>query len=180
MQSKLGYETDYKEKRWEKIISKQCIMRIVLSNEDDAASMYSLRLTHWNLGTHVSVNRPIPQIPQCTSPISHNAPFCNRNVHMRAHFCNKMMHAWDICNALWDLRVGCNMGQHFSPCNGVSLVRHKAITWTNTELATGPLEIIFREMWIKTRNFLGRKCVWKCHGQKVDYFVQISRWHFGG
>ena len=33
------------------------------------------------------------QIPQCTSPVSHNnAPFCNRNVHICAHFCNKMVH----------------------------------------------------------------------------------------
>ena len=29
-----------------------------------------------------SVNRPVAQIPHCTSPISHNAPFCNRNVHI--------------------------------------------------------------------------------------------------
>ena len=29
----------------------------------------------------------IVQIPPCTTPISHNAPFCNRNVHMCAHFC---------------------------------------------------------------------------------------------
>ena len=27
-------------------------------------------------------NRPVAQIPQCTGPIAHNAPFCNRNVHM--------------------------------------------------------------------------------------------------
>ena len=26
-------------------------------------------------------NRPFAQIPQSTSPIYHNAPFCNRNVH---------------------------------------------------------------------------------------------------
>ena len=30
------------------------------------------------------MNRHVAQIPQCTSPISHDAPFCNRNVHMRA------------------------------------------------------------------------------------------------
>ena len=29
----------------------------------------------------------VAQIPRCASPISHNAPFCNRNVHMCAHFC---------------------------------------------------------------------------------------------
>ena len=33
-------------------------------------------------------NRPVAQIPQCSSPISHNVLFCNRNVlKMCAHFC---------------------------------------------------------------------------------------------
>ena len=36
--------------------------------------------------------RLVPQIPWCTSPISHNAPCCSRNVHMCAHFCYKMVH----------------------------------------------------------------------------------------
>ena len=38
------------------------------------------------------LNRSAAQIPQCVSPVSHNAPFCNRNVHMCAHFCYKMVH----------------------------------------------------------------------------------------
>ena len=42
-------------------------------------------------------NRPGAQIPQCTSPISHNAPFYNRNVHTCAHFCYKNGALWDIC-----------------------------------------------------------------------------------
>ena len=37
-------------------------------------------------------HRLVAQIPQCSSPISHNAPFCNRNVHMCAHFYYKMEH----------------------------------------------------------------------------------------
>ena len=37
-------------------------------------------------------NRPVAQIPQCTSPMSHNAPFYNRNVHMCGHFCYKMVY----------------------------------------------------------------------------------------
>ena len=32
-------------------------------------------------------NRPVAQLPHCTSPISHNAPLCNS-----AHFCHKVMH----------------------------------------------------------------------------------------
>ena len=40
----------------------------------------------------VYIKRLIPQIPQCTCPMSHNALFCNRNMHMCAHFCYKMMH----------------------------------------------------------------------------------------
>ena len=38
------------------------------------------------------LDRPVAQIPQYTSPTSHNAPICNRNVHMFAHFCHIMMH----------------------------------------------------------------------------------------
>ena len=37
------------------------------------------------------------------SPISHNAPFCNRNVHVCAHFCYKWCIAGYLFNALWDL-----------------------------------------------------------------------------
>ena len=37
-------------------------------------------------------NRPISQISQCTSPMSHNAPFCNTNMHTCAHFCYKFLH----------------------------------------------------------------------------------------
>ena len=37
-------------------------------------------------------NKPVSQIAQCTSVISHNAPFCNRNVHMCAHSCYKIVY----------------------------------------------------------------------------------------
>ena len=39
-----------------------------------------------------SCNRPLVQIPQCTSPVSYSAPFCNRNVHICAHFCYRLLH----------------------------------------------------------------------------------------
>ena len=45
---------------------------------------------------------PVARIPQCTSLVSHNAPFCNRNVHVGAHFCYKMVH----CGT----SVGCIVG----------------------------------------------------------------------
>ena len=54
-----------------------------------------------NFRTGKNVNWPVVQIPQCTSPISHNAPFCYKNVHICAHFCYKMMHC-GIFGALWD------------------------------------------------------------------------------
>ena len=44
--------------------------------------------------------RPAPQIPQCTSPISHIAPFCNRNVHISVA---KLYIVRYLSNALWDL-----------------------------------------------------------------------------
>ena len=54
----------------------------------------------------IQVNRPIAQIPQCTCPISHNTPICNKNVRMGcAHFCYKMVHCgiWDWC-IVWFVR----------------------------------------------------------------------------
>ena len=39
-----------------------------------------------------TMNVCVAQIPQCTSSISHNAPFYNRNVHVWAHSCYKMVH----------------------------------------------------------------------------------------
>ena len=45
------------------------------------------------------------KIPQCTSPITHNAAFCNGNVHRYAHFCYKRLHCgmfiWCIIG-FWD------------------------------------------------------------------------------
>ena len=68
-------------------------------------------------------NRPVSQIPQCTSPISHNAPFCNRNVHICAHFCYKMVHCvifvWCIVGLVWwvtEVLDTCNL-----MCFGISM-----------------------------------------------------------
>ena len=52
---------------------------------------------HWNVLIWIqnisnNAHRPFAQIPQCTSPISHKAPFCDRNVYICAHFYYKMVH----------------------------------------------------------------------------------------
>ena len=54
---------------------------------------------HKLMTRRVAVITYISQIPQCTSPISHNEPLCNINVHMREHFCYKIVHCgiWDWC-----------------------------------------------------------------------------------
>ena len=44
--------------------------------------------------------------PHCTSPVSHNAPFCYRNVHICAHFFTKRCVVEYLSNALWDLWGG--------------------------------------------------------------------------
>ena len=46
----------------------------------------------------MSLCLPGVQIPQCTSPISHNAPLCSRNVH--TYVCTFLLQngaLWDIC-----------------------------------------------------------------------------------
>ena len=48
--------------------------------------------SYGNVSSWLVYNRPVAQIPQCTRPISHDAPFCNRNVHTCAHFCYKIVH----------------------------------------------------------------------------------------
>ena len=63
-------------------------------------------------------NKPVT-IPQYTSHISHNAPFCNRNVHICAHFCYKMVY----CGNLWD---GCIMHCGISE---KGLLMHWTDTW---------------------------------------------------
>ena len=59
-----------------------------------------IRLLHWQWDNHAQISWnvrqlytwPYSQILQYTSPISHNAPFCNRNVHIIAHLCYKMVY----------------------------------------------------------------------------------------
>ena len=41
-------------------------------------------------------SRPVAQIPQCTSPVSYNAQFCNWNVHVRTFLLQKGV-LWDSC-----------------------------------------------------------------------------------
>ena len=64
---------------------------------------------HWDIYASPGLTeRSVAQIPQYTSPISHNAPFCNRNVHMCAHFCYKIVHC--------GISVSCIVGfMRFSP-----------------------------------------------------------------
>ena len=63
--------------------------------------------TAWAYSGQETENGPwsVAQGLQCTCPISHNAPFCNRNVHMCAHFCCKMVHCGTF-DELWDLLDG--------------------------------------------------------------------------
>ena len=53
---------------------------IMLSNVIKVTGQIKICL--WNDMQHWWSNRPVAQIPQCTSSISHYAPFFKRNVHM--------------------------------------------------------------------------------------------------
>ena len=55
-----------------------------------------------------STYRPIAQIPERTSLISHNAPFCNRNMHMCT---TKLCIVGYLPDALWDLWDGSILNQ---------------------------------------------------------------------
>ena len=57
--------------------------------------------------------------------------------------------------------------------NGMSPVRHQAITWTNANLLSiGPLGTNFCEIRIKMQNFHLRKCIWRCCLRNGGHFVQ--------
>ena len=52
----------------------------------------------------VDHNKPVAQIPRLISPVSHNAPFCNRNMHMCTYFRSKMVNCGIF--ALFIVRFG--------------------------------------------------------------------------
>ena len=55
----------------------------------------------------LNIKRPAAQISQRTSPISHDAPFCNRNVHTCMHIsATKWCIVRYLSIALWDLWNG--------------------------------------------------------------------------
>ena len=59
----------------------------------------------WKLRARSST---VPQIPQGTRPIFHNASFCNRNVQIGAHFSYSAL--WDIFLLhVWFVRWVCNL-----------------------------------------------------------------------
>ena len=65
------------------------------------ATSYYKELCYNCVSTHIQYT--CCTSPLCTSPISHNAPFCYRNVHIRAHFCYKMVY----CGIFVSCIVGC-------------------------------------------------------------------------
>ena len=123
-------------------------------------SWYYIYIHGWDKGSHSvcivriwekmdhRANRPVAQIPQYTSIISHNAPFCNRNMHICAHFCYKMMHCgictyvhisvtkWCIVGydtgALWDLWYWSILGLHSAKERCRYKVTPSLIGWAKT------------------------------------------------
>ena len=112
--------------------------------------------SHWYKALSIIIlhNRHVARIPYYTSPISHNAPFCNRNVYLLcAHFCLKMVH----CRMF----VYCIVG---------------FVTWVNA--CTTPSNHLYQYWLIVSWNlrnkfqwnsiwiFISRKCCWKLWSAK--------------
>ena len=98
------YHSTAIKSHWERVGGWQVISRFVLSQQRHAVcclqyvSHFTMVVTLFRLECANSVMssiRPVQQIPQCTSPMSHNAPFCNRNVHV----CTFLLQN----GALWDI-----------------------------------------------------------------------------
>ena len=79
------------------------------------------------------LNRPVAQIPQCTSSISNNAPFCNRNVYMCAHFCYKMVHC-GICELGLLMFCQSQYGIFFNSWSVVSQLSYVRVSWLKSRL----------------------------------------------
>ena len=66
--------------------------------------------------------------------------------------------------------------------NGLSPVRHQAITWTNAVLLSiRPTGTNFSEIWIKYETFHSRKCSWKCRQRNCGHLsrgICINRLRF--
>ena len=84
-----------------------CIKMLFYYYRDSRPSYLYNGNTHtlypWGPGIQSAANRLISQIPQCISPISHNATLCNRNVHISV---TKWCIVGYFSDALWDLWDG--------------------------------------------------------------------------
>ena len=78
-------------------------------------SKWSLLRSLLNWSAWHNANRPISQIPQCTSPVAHNAPFCNKNVHMCGIFDWCIVELWDGSIALWWPWQNCGISMQLYP-----------------------------------------------------------------
>ena len=59
--------------------------------------------------------------------------------------------------------------------NGLSFLRHQAITWTNVFFSIGPLGTNSSNILIKIHNFYSQKCISKHHLQNGGHVVK-GRW----
>ena len=84
-------------------------------------------------------NRPVAQIPKCTSPISHNAPFCSRNVHMCAHFCYETVQGmgYIVIYVRFIYVDDYNIGTFYYWMCWISLVSHPFIAYTTAKKRVG-------------------------------------------
>ena len=109
------------------------------------------------------------QVPQCTSPISHDAPFCNRTVHMCSHFCYKMVH----CGKFFWCTVGFVRRVYYphTPCithRTSSHLTFMGISWTPLQL---DITIHSEIVWI-LHEYLRPVC---SNNMSIG-FIPISKW----
>ena len=94
--------------------------------DNDRRGLSVAHIFPWTLAPHtawIAANRPVAQIPQCTSSITHNAQFCNRNMHI--HVCTFLLQngaSWDIC--LMHCGI-CEIGLLRMTCSSMNTLRYK-------------------------------------------------------
>ena len=99
------------------------------------------------IGTRpVYIPRPGAEIPQCISPISHNAPFCNRNVHISV---TKWCIVGYLFHTLWDLRDGSISHETVFALSAGP--RPSANVWFNYPYSSGLLHWNGTDVWLPVK-----------------------------
>ena len=112
--------------------------------------------------SHYSMcNRPFSQIPQCTIPLSHNAPLCNRNGHISVTKWCIVGYFSDVLWELWDRSI----------CNMANFLHILQALFTDTQWQCGSPD---EYGWIYSLDQWGTTAEWCCNMVQYNKILHTS------